>query len=57
MYWGRHFWAREYFCVTSGDLTEERVTEYLGYHFEPTGDDDFRTKGCGANPPALVGDC
>ena len=42
-YWGRHFWARGYFCVTSGDLTEEMITEYLEHHFEPKGDDNFRT--------------
>ena len=22
-YWGRHFWTRGYFCVTSDDLTED----------------------------------
>ena len=22
-YWGRHFWARGYFCVTAGELTKE----------------------------------
>jgi len=24
-YWGRHFWARGYFCVTSGELTDEMI--------------------------------
>jgi len=24
-YWGRHFWARGCFCVTSGELTEEMI--------------------------------
>ena len=33
-YWGRHFWARGYFCVTSGELTKEMITEYLEHHFE-----------------------
>jgi putative transposase len=42
-YWGRHFWARGYFCVTSGDLTEEMIKEYLEHHFEPKGNDNFRT--------------
>ena len=42
-YWGRHFWARGYFCVTSGDLTEEMIKEYLEHHFEPKGDDNFKT--------------
>ena len=30
-FWGRHFWARGYFCVTSGDLTEEMIKEYRNY--------------------------
>ena len=33
-YWGRHFWARGYFCVTSGELTKEMIQEYLSHHFE-----------------------
>ncbi len=24
-YWGKHFWARGYFCVTVGQMTEEMV--------------------------------
>ena len=43
-YWGRHFWARGYFCVTSGQVTEEMIKEYLEHHFEPNPDDDFRTE-------------
>jgi putative transposase len=43
-YWGRHFWSREYFCVTSGDVTEEMIKEYLAHHFEPKVDDNFRTE-------------
>jgi len=33
-YWGRHFWARGYFCVTAGELTKEMIDEYLSHHFE-----------------------
>jgi len=33
-YWGRHLWARGYFCVTAGELTEEMIKEYLEHHFE-----------------------
>ena len=40
-YWGRHFWARGYFCVTSGELTKEMVTEYLAHHFERNSEDGF----------------
>ena len=43
-YWGRHFWARGYFCVTSGNVTEDMIKEYLDHHFEPRTDDNFRTE-------------
>ena len=43
-YWGRHFWARGYFCVTSGEVTEEMIRNYLEHHFEPKTDDNFRTE-------------
>ena len=33
-YWGRHFWARGYFCVTSGEVTAERIRNYLEHHFD-----------------------
>ena len=33
-YWGRHFWSQGYFCVTSGELTDEMIYEYLEHHFE-----------------------
>ena len=42
-FWGRHLWARGYFCVTSGAMTQEKIAEYLQHHFEPTGRaDDFK---------------
>ena len=43
-YWGRHFGARGYFCATSGELTEEMIKQYLEHHFEPKGEDNFRTE-------------
>ena len=43
-YWGRHFWARGYFCATSGELTEEMIKNYLEHHFEPKGNDNFRAE-------------
>ncbi len=42
-YWGRHFWARGFFCVTSGQVTDEMIKNYLEHHFEPKPDDNFRT--------------
>ena len=41
-YWGRHFWARGYFCATVGQMTEEMVKNYLEHHFEPNPDDKFK---------------
>src|SRR2546430_7132535 len=35
-YWGRHFWAREYFCTTSGNITDDVILEYILSH-EHTG--------------------
>lgn len=43
-YWGRHFWARGYFCATVGQMTEEMVQKYLAHHFEPDRPDNFRTE-------------
>ena len=43
-YWGRHFWARGYFCATVGQMTDEMVQEYLAHHFEPDRPDNFRTE-------------
>ncbi len=41
-YWGRHFWARGYFCATSGKITDEMIKSYLEHHFEPNPDDKFK---------------
>lgn len=40
-YWGRHFWARGYFCVTAGELTKEMIKEYLEHHFESKENPNF----------------
>jgi putative transposase len=31
-YWGRHLWARGYFAVTTGNVTDEMVKEYIESH-------------------------
>ena len=31
-YWGKHFWARGYFCTTAGAITEDVVLQYLENH-------------------------
>lgn len=40
-YWGRHFWARGYFCVTAGELTKGMIEEYLEHHFEAKENPNF----------------
>ena len=42
--WGRHFWARGYFCVTAGELTREMIQAYLVHHFEPQVEDGFEVE-------------
>jgi putative transposase len=34
-YWGQRFWARGYFCTTSGNITDEVIMQYLAYHTAP----------------------
>ena len=34
-YWGCRFWARGYFCTTSGNITDDIILEYLGKHSKP----------------------
>ena len=37
-YWGRHFWARGYFCTTSGNVTDDVILQYIEQHGgKPTG--------------------
>ena len=33
-YWGQRFWARGYFCTTSGNITDDIIMEYLDGHSE-----------------------
>ena len=40
-YWGQYLWARGYFCVTSGEVTEEMIKNYIEHHFEPKSDGNF----------------
>ena len=32
VYWGRRFWARGYFCTTSGNVTNEVIANYIDNH-------------------------
>ncbi len=31
-YWGRRFWARGYFCTTSGNVTDDIILQYIESH-------------------------
>ena len=43
-YWGRHFWSRGYFCVSSGNVTEGMIKKYIENHNsdEDYEDDNFK---------------
>jgi len=36
-YWGKRFWARGYFCTTSGNITNDIILNYIEEHNKPTG--------------------
>jgi putative transposase len=39
-YWGRHLWARGYFAVSTGNVTDGIIKQYIGSHKDlPTQDD------------------
>lgn len=45
-YWGQRLWARGYFAVSVGNVTEEMIKNYLEHHFEGTdAEDSFRIEG------------
>lgn len=40
-YWGRHLWARGYFAVSTGNVTDEVIRQYIeGHNDKPNGEDD-----------------
>ena len=40
-YWGQHIWARGYFCVTVGQVTDEMIRDYIEGHVQKSPDDKF----------------
>jgi len=42
-FWGRHLWARGYFCCSSGNVTDEIIAEYIAQNENQ--DEDFRVDG------------
>lgn len=43
-FWGRHLWARGYFCVSSGNVTDEAVLAYIENQGKEE-DADFKVEG------------
>jgi len=43
-YWGRHFWARGYFCCSSGNVTDEMIIQYIENQ-DAASDDNFKVEG------------
>jgi putative transposase len=39
-FWGQHLWARGYFAVTSGNITDEAIMEYITHQ-----DEDMEKRG------------
>ena len=39
-YWGRHMWARGYFAVSTGNVTDEVIKQYIESHEELPAQDD-----------------
>ena len=42
-FWGRHLWARGYFCCSSGNVTDEVIKAYIEQQGED--DADFKVEG------------
>jgi putative transposase len=45
-YWGRHFWARGYFCCSSGNVTDAVIKQYIEQQFHE--DDTFKVEDEGS---------
>lgn len=43
-FWGRHVWARGYFCCSSGNVTDEVIMEYIANQ-QREDDGEFRVEG------------
>jgi putative transposase len=44
VFWGRHLWARGYFCCSSGNVTDEVIAEYIANQNTEV-DEDFQVDG------------
>ena len=43
-FWGRHIWARGYFVVSSGNVTDEVIIKYIEQQNLEPPDGDFKTE-------------
>jgi putative transposase len=43
-FWGRHLWARGYYCCSSGNVTDGMVADYIANQSHE-GDVDYRVEG------------
>ena len=39
-YWGQHLWARGYFALSVGQVTEQMISDYIEGHMEKPPDED-----------------
>ena len=44
-YWGKHLWARGYFCATIGKITEKMIAAYIDQQEQPLRRDNFKVDG------------
>ncbi len=45
LYWGRHFWGRGYFVVSSGNITDEMIIEYIENQDLEKEEGEFKIEG------------
>lgn len=51
-FWGLHLWARGYFAVTTGTITDAMVKEYIAEQEGGPFQDDSRFRRPSGGPPA-----
>ena len=44
-YWGRHLWARGYFCATVGNVTEKMIAAYIASQEKASPKEAFTVSG------------
>jgi len=42
IFWGQHIWARGYFAVSTGNVTDKVIAEYIASQDEEPKDEDFQ---------------